>query len=156
MLYSASLIAYAFVQKGIEEGIPVTQMKVQKMVYFAQGVHLAIYKESLVKDIFRAWKYGPVVPAIYHAYKLYGSNPITDTDWIDQEENEEDLSTLDNKAKESIDYTWALLKDTNAVKLSNWTHTAGSPWQKNYIEGVSEAAIPNKDIQQYFESFLDK
>lgn len=156
MSYSASLVAYAFVKKGIEEGRPLTQMKLQKMVYFAQGIYLALNKEPLVKDTFQAWKYGPVIPGIYHTYKYYGSSPINDTEWVlSVHEDEIALSHLNDKAWEAIDYTWDLLKDTNAGKLSNWTHKAGSPWAKNYSEGVNEVTIPNNEIQQYFEQFLD-
>jgi uncharacterized phage-associated protein len=157
MSYSASLIAYAFVKKGIEEGRPLTQMKLQKMVYFAQGIHLALHKEPLVKDVFQAWKYGPVIPNIYHTYKYYGSSPIMDTDWILLSQFEEKaLTTIDEKAKGTIDYTWDLLKDTNAIKLSNWTHEEGSPWQKSYVEGINDVDIPNGAIQTYFEGFLEK
>jgi uncharacterized phage-associated protein len=156
MSYSASLVAYAFVKKGIEDGRPLTQMKLQKVVYFAQGIHLALYKEPLIKNVFQAWKYGPVIPEIYHTYKYYGSLPINDTEWVlSVQEDEIALSHLDEKAWEAIDYTWDLLKDTNAVKLSNWTHQEGSPWAKSYSEGVNETLIPNDDIRQYFEQFLD-
>ena len=82
MPYSASVIAYAFVQKGIEEGKFVTQMKLQKMVYFAHGYHLARYNEPLIREEFEAWKFGPVVPSIYQSYKLYGSDMIIDTGLI--------------------------------------------------------------------------
>lgn len=157
MSYSASAIAYAFVKKGIEEGKPLTQMKLQKMVYFAQGVHLALHKEPLIKDTFQAWKYGPVIPEIYQTYKFYGSDPINDTDLLQLSQNEEkDLKSLDGIAKGTIDYTWDLLKDTNAIKLSNWTHEDGSPWQKSFADGVNECEITNSDIQTYFEQFLDK
>lgn len=155
MTYPASSIAHEFVKKGIEEGYPVTQMKLQKMVYFAQGVHLALHQEPLVKDVFQAWKYGPVVPGIYHTYKFYGSSPITNTEWVmDQEEME--MAKIDEKAKETVDYTWSLLKETNTVKLSNWTHEDGSPWKLNYIDGANDVIIPNDDIKKYFERFLDK
>lgn len=157
MSYSASLVAYAFVKKGIEENRPLTQMKLQKMVYFAQGIHLALHKEPLVKDIFQAWKYGPVIPEIYHTYKYYGSSPIMDTEWVLLSHIEEKtLESINQKAKETINYTWDLLKDTNATKLSNWTHEMGSPWQKNYVEGMSDVDIPNEAIQIYFEGFLEK
>ena len=82
MAYPASLIAQLFVKKGIEEGNPITQMKLQKVVYFAHGLYLGSQRKPLIKESFQAWKFGPVVPDIYHTYKLYGSAPITDTDWI--------------------------------------------------------------------------
>ncbi|MEJ0101919.1 MAG: type II toxin-antitoxin system antitoxin SocA domain-containing protein [Bacteroidota bacterium] len=152
--YPASLIALVFVKKGIEEGYPVTQMKLQKMVYFAQGVHLALHKEPLISEIFHAWKYGPVVPAIYSAYSFYGSSPITDTHWA-ASIHEDNVEKIDGDAVKTIEYTWDILKQTNAVKLSNWTHKDGSPWSQVYVENVKETPIPNQAIQAYFETFLE-
>src|SRR5215469_2786509 len=107
MSYPASLIAYAFVKRGIDDGNPVTQMKLQKLVYFAHGLHLASYNEPLISEKFQAWKYGPVVPAIYRDYKLYGSSPILDTDLLFISTNlsdpDEKLELIDGKARRSID-----------------------------------------------------
>lgn len=54
MAYAAALISFAFVKRGIMEGKPVTQMKVQKMVYFAHGYHLAKYGTPLITEGFEA------------------------------------------------------------------------------------------------------
>jgi uncharacterized phage-associated protein len=154
MSYSASLIAYAFVKKGIEEDRPVTQMKLQKMVFFAQGVHLATHGDPLIDELFQAWKYGPVIPKIYHDYKYYGSLPILDTDMIFTASSEEkELATLSKKAIETIDYTWESLKKLGGIKLSNWTHKEGSPWKQTYIPGTNDE-INNDLIKTYFENFL--
>lgn len=154
MPYPATLIAYAFVKRGIEEGAPVTQMKLQKMVYFAHGLHLAVYKTPLIRDQIQAWKYGPVIPLIYQAYKFYGSAPISGTDLILLGNEENELASLDAKAKKTINYTWSALKDTDVIRLTNWTHKEGSPWKDNYVEGINEIPIPNATIQKYFETFL--
>src|SRR5437868_3452952 len=100
-MYPAPLIAYAFAQKGIEEGKPVTQMKLQKMVYFANGYHMVKYNEPLIKESFEAWKFGPVVPTIYENFKLYGSHPIADTN-ISNIKTTYDVSQLDDRAKDAI------------------------------------------------------
>src|SRR6478672_9634684 len=125
MAYSASLIAYAFVKKGVETGKPVTQMKLQKMVYFAHGYHLAKYDEPLIEEDFEAWQFGPVAPSIYNEFKLYGSDPIrmTETDKLLAE-----LRTLSPDAQHAIHYTWEATKDISALKLSGWTHKKNSPW----------------------------
>lgn len=156
MPYPATLIAYAFVKKGIEDGAPVTQMKLQKMVYFAQGIHLAVHGVPLIDDIIQAWKYGPVIPSIYQAYKSYGSSKITDTYRIMGKYNDVELLYLDNITKNTIDYTWSELKDTDVNQLTNWTHREGSPWKQIFREGVSEIVIPNSSIQKYFEQYLGK
>lgn len=155
MAYAASLIAYAFVQKGISEGIFVTQMKLQKMVYFAHGYHLAIYGEPLIKDSIQAWQFGPVVPQLYKEYKLYGSNPITDTDLLVLTNSKQfNLAQLDADALSTINYTWEALKNISAAQLSNWTHKEESPWFKYYTPGSFDITIPDSDIQDYFKEFL--
>ena len=154
MAYPASLIAQLFVNRAIKEGNPITQMKLQKIVYFAHGLYLASHNEPLIKENFQAWKFGPVVPDIYHTYKFYGSTPITDTDWVLKKDFHPEL--VDNEAKEVIEDTWEALKDANTIQLSNWTHQKGSPWANHFIQGVNDITIPNEEIGKYFEQFLTK
>lgn len=158
IMYPASVIAYAFVKMGIDEGKFVTQMKLQKLVYFAHGLHLAIYDTPLINEEFEAWPYGPVVPTIYRSYKFYGSAPITDTNWLTTFDGEEpDLKNLKDSAFTSIEKTWKMLKGLSALALSNWSHSKGSPWEKNYVSGGSDISIPNDEIKEYFErNFTDK
>lgn len=151
MPYPASVIADVFVQRGISEGRFVTQMKLQKMVFFAHGYHLARFGEPLIHEKFQAWKFGPVVPSIYQEYKLYGSRPITDTTLLSYNPH---FVTLDEHAKEAIDYTWGVTKHLTAEVLSNWTHQANSPWSEVY--NPSDWAIPIRDerIKCYFEGLI--
>jgi uncharacterized phage-associated protein len=160
MSYSANLIAYAFVNKAIQDGNPITQMKLQKMLYFAQGVHLVLNDKSpLFKEHFQAWKYGPVIPDIYQAYKFYGSQPITDTFFVtlwNSEDFEAGINDLDEKARHTINLTWENTKEIDAIKLSNWTHSPDSPWSKYYKNNVPDLIIPNEDIYNYFTKFFIK
>ena len=161
MAYPASVIAFAFVNKAIEEGNPITQMKLQKILYFAQGVHLALNDKDhpLIKETFQAWKYGPVIPEIYREYKFYGSAPITDTTLITLFHGdiyEKMVEELDEKAKKTIEITWQNTKEIDGLKLSNWTHSVDSPWHKHYKEGVTDLPIPNEDIYDYFSKFMEK
>ncbi len=151
MPYSAPLIAYAFVKKGLESGKPVTQMKLQKMVYFAHGYHLAKYGEPLIKEDFEAWQFGPVAPSIYNEFNLYGSDPIT---MEEPARVEQALRTLSPEASEAIDYTWEATKDISAYKLSGWTHKRDAPWATAYRPNVPDTVIPNRDIKTYFTKFL--
>lgn len=154
MSYPASLIAYAFTKKGIEENKPVTQMKLQKMVYFAHGYHLAKFNEPLVDEIFEAWKYGPVVPAIYQTYKLYGSRDINDTFLVELFDGNMDLSKIDTKGWEAISYTWDVTKDLSALNLSIWSHKNGSPWAAAFTPDVNNIPIKNDVIKNFFISEL--
>ena len=155
-MYFATTIAYVFIKRGINEGNPVNQMKLQKMIYFAHGYHLIVHKKPLIRELFQAWKYGPVVSSVYHACKLYGSEDINDPCYFIKSIGEEpDLNKLDSDAINTIQITWSALKDVSGIVLSNWTHNSkGSPWVKYYIDGVNDIPIPNKDIEEYFNIFL--
>src|SRR5215510_7158653 len=62
----------------LDLGQPLTPMKLQKLVYFAHGWSLALTGVPLIKDAVEAWRYGPVIPALYHEFKHNGARPITD------------------------------------------------------------------------------
>lgn len=155
MPYSATLIAAVFVKKAIAEKKFITQMKLQKMVYFAHGYHLAKYGTPLVEENFQAWKFGPVIPEIYSNYKLYGSDYINDTRYASFLKSEEvDTTRLSESARDAIEYTWKATKNLTAAELSNWTHLPDSPWSKYYHENDREAVIENNSIKEYFKGFL--
>lgn len=154
MAYPASVIAYAFVEKGIEEGQFVTQMKLQKMVYFAHGYHLAKYGEPLITEKFEAWKFGPVVEDIYQTYKLYGSDPIMDTFFLPKPPRAYRYKPLSETAVDAVEYTWKVTKNLSGAQLSQWSHLDGSPWAKIYDAANPSAAIPEESIREYFQNLL--
>ena len=156
MPYPASVIAYAFVKKGIEERMPVTQMKVQKMVYFAHGYHLVKYGEPLIIERFEAWKFGPVVPSIYRNFKYFGSRPITDAEFTFYAPSFLNDYELDDKARDAVDYTWNATKNVSAEDLSAWTHQQKSPWHEVYNPSEWGTPISNDAIKHYFEILLLK
>jgi len=152
-MYSASEIAVHFVRRGIEERNYLTQMKLQKMVYFAQGYHLARYGQKLIKDEVQAWQYGPVFPSLYDDYKLYGGNPIETFKFSRLGENPT-IPRLTPEAQETINFTWNTLKNISAAQLSNWTHKPDSPWDRAYREGERGVIIPENEIKAYFKEIL--
>ena len=56
---------------------PITNLALQKLLYFVHGLHLMETKEPLVSGYFEAWQYGPVHPAAFAAFKSAGKNPIS-------------------------------------------------------------------------------
>ena len=162
-MYSAIDIANIFVDKGIREGIPVTQMQLQKMVYFANGVLLA-YSEgerSLVKEEFEAWDFGPVIPGIYHEFKQFGAKPITpEVDIlriIGKGKNFDNIIEIEDPLeKKIIDDTWNALKNLTGIQLSNWTHKDKSAWRKVYRRGVQSVKLKKEDIIEDFKPLLIK
>jgi uncharacterized phage-associated protein len=55
---------------------PITNLALQKLLYFAHGLYLVETKKPLVTGFFEAWQYGPVHPTAYQAFKTAGTKPI--------------------------------------------------------------------------------
>jgi uncharacterized phage-associated protein len=55
---------------------PITNLALQKLLYFAHGLRLVERKRPLVSGFFEAWQFGPVHPVAYHAFKAAGAEPI--------------------------------------------------------------------------------
>ena len=68
-----------------DAGDTISNLKLQKLVYYAQGFHLALFDRPLFNEEVKAWMHGPVVPDLYHEYKIYGSNAIPMPDDFDVE-----------------------------------------------------------------------
>jgi uncharacterized phage-associated protein len=59
----------------------ITNMKLQKLVYYAQGVYTGIVETPLFKETIEAWTYGPISPDLYHKFKIFENKPITWPDY---------------------------------------------------------------------------
>ena len=59
-----------------EHGDVLTNLKLQRMLYYVQGWHLGLYGSPLFDEPFEAWIHGPVIPEIYRHYQAFGFNPI--------------------------------------------------------------------------------
>ncbi|MFZ3184229.1 MAG: type II toxin-antitoxin system antitoxin SocA domain-containing protein, partial [Pseudomonas sp.] len=75
MLPSESVANY-FIQKSFNSGIPLTSMKLIKLVYIAHGWHCGYFSQNLINDAVEAWKFGPVIPDLYRKVKWYGRGHI--------------------------------------------------------------------------------
>ena len=120
-----------------------TNMKLNKLLYFAQGYYLQMYHKPLFSDEIEAWSHGPVVPAVYSKYKEYGDKPISSYDMSMTDMVSEDAASL------LFDIARTYGKFT-ASALRNMTHVVGSPWDQVYSKGSSHIIIPVKLIEQYF------
>lgn len=76
MPYPVMQVAHAFVAFCDEHGDLITNLKLQKLLYYAQGWHLGLYGAPLFREPLQAWIRGPVVPVVYDEFKRFGSKPI--------------------------------------------------------------------------------
>jgi len=121
---------------------PVSNLKLQKLLYYAQGVHLALHNVPLFEERIEAWDHGPVCPPVYHAYKAHGSDPIPLPD-------EFDPMSLPEAARETLNEVHTVYGQFSAWRLREMTH-AEDPWKNNYRQGRKFVEIPRADLRKFF------
>lgn len=164
MPYSAKAIANYFLAKAREANRELTPMKLQKLVYFAQGWHLAVRNESLIDEQVEAWPYGPVIPTLYREFREFGDRPITfeATDCVPNgrgglrfvRPSVDDQPHVAEFTKLFLDRIWDVYGAYSAIQLSNMTHKSGSPWDQVREEHAGQIPrgtdIPRSTITRYF------
>lgn len=121
----------------------VDNLKINKLLYYAQGFSLAKLGAPIFEDDIQAWDYGPVIPDVYHAFKCCGKKSIDEpTDEFDEScLNSEELNLLIDVYTSYGKYTgWA---------LKNMTHVQGSPWAMVYEPGKNRV-ISLDSMKEYF------
>lgn len=142
-------LAYIFLKKAVQEGKTITNLKLQKMVFIANGIYLAMTNEPLIEEKVEAWPYGPVIRPLYFAFNKFGSGEIKigETEFSKVEPIEPTEAQ-----KQAMDFTWQACRDFDGIRLSNWSHKEGSAWSKANKENLE--IIPNDYIKDFFKQFV--
>ena len=146
-------IANYFIEKSLDSGVELTPMKLNKLVYIAHGWYLGLSDRPLIGEAAQAWKYGPVIPSIYHRFKAYGGAQITSL------EPANDLVTIpevrDEELKAFLQRIWDVYGNLSGLQLSSLTHQEGTPWsvvrEKFNSKDDGGAIIPNDLIKQHYK-----
>lgn len=167
---NASIAANFFLKKGKEEKIAISLMKLLKLVFIGHGWCLVALKNDegiLNGEKVEAWKFGPVIPSLYHEFKHFKNNPIRDWSETTVSEGTNNFDTeivfisspgVENRIKieEILSYVWTAYQNYDAWELSEETHEPDTPWAKHYQEGKRAIEIPNSDIRKYYEIVINK
>ncbi|NES98891.1 MAG: DUF4065 domain-containing protein [Desertifilum sp. SIO1I2] len=117
-------VARYFIVRAYEDGIEaeMTNMKVQKLLYYAQSLHLALYNQPLFEAEIQAWRYGPVCPPAYTFYSDFEAKQLPIP-------SQESLIDIPADRKELLEEVWEYFGGYHAYRLSDMTH-GEFPWKK--------------------------
>jgi uncharacterized phage-associated protein len=113
-------VANTFINIGVNAPEPITNMKLQKLLYYAQGWYLATTNNELFSEDFEHWTYGPVCPVIYQEFRCFGANPI-------DRPSATGNAIIDGEIFDFINAIWKMYGCFNGVELSVQTHKE-DPW----------------------------
>jgi len=141
--YSALDIANYFLSKAEQQGQELlSNLKLQKLVYYAQGIHLALDNEPLFPDEIQAWDYGPVVPELYHRYKNFGASCIPADPKFDPE-------AVDGDTADFLDEIFNAFGQFSAIRLMEISHK-DECWQ----ETETGTAISHDSMRKCLKKYL--
>lgn len=157
MSYEAETIANAFLRIAKEEGCTVSNMKMQKLLYFAQGHAMSLLDEELISDNCQSWDYGPVFPYLYHQLKKYGAGEIT-SEIVAEDDEDRFEPDLDKATWHFLRAVWNKYGKLSALRLSELSHVTKGPWAKTRRdnEGNYRAVIDKSSIRDYFKGLAGK
>lgn len=132
----------------ISKGDEITNMALQKLLYYVQGFSFALSDKPIYTCDSQAWVAGPVYKEVYSQYKMFGKDPIV----LDDEYFA--LIDITKEEKDIIDSVLKYFGGFTAFRLSEFTHLE-EPWQvarNNLLEDEPSNEILNKEvITKYFK-----
>jgi uncharacterized phage-associated protein len=134
------------VAKYIIKSLPVDNLKLQKLLYYSQAVHLVLNDKALLfPEPIEAWDYGPVVPLVYRKYKSCGFDILSTVD--------KPVSLKINEIR-SVDMALACFGEMSGPALINQTH-GEPPWKDAYRPGRPSREISPDSIYGFFKDNLE-
>jgi uncharacterized phage-associated protein len=146
----ASRVADYFISFSREHGDPISNLKLQKLLYYAQAWFLAIHGRPLFDERIEAWVHGPAVPPVYGRFKDWTWQPIAAEVSPPADLPPEIVAHL----KEVMD-TYGVL---SAYELERMTHSE-DPWKDARLglppDEASTVAIPAEAMARFYHSRLN-
>jgi uncharacterized phage-associated protein len=132
---------YFLSQVDDESGDSISNLKLQKLLYYGQGFHLAVYDQPLFPEAIEAWVHGPVVPSVYYRLKHFGSTPVELPQDVDFD------AAFGGEQRELLDEVYSVYGQFSAAALRNMTHDE-PPW-KQTAQGET---ISHDLMRDYFKT----
>lgn len=126
-MYSALDIAKYIITFCKSRSVSVSNLKLQKMLYFCWAAFFSQKRERLFEDDICAWPLGPVVPNVYYKFCSFAGIPIRLNNENIVQLREEDITPLERAIEGYMDIPTSILVDMS--------HESGMPWDIVYGSG---------------------
>lgn len=151
---SAIDVARYFLWLAEQESEPeiMTNLRIQKLLYYVQGWALAARGRPLFTERIEAWKKGPVVRSVWQLYTCHGRSPIPSEEAFIGTR----LSPADKMFIRSV---WEGYKKNSAIALIEMSHSE-KPWIEARAgipdSDPSDAEISNETMESWFQQRFEE
>ena len=142
--------------------VPITPMKLQKLLYYCHADFLSLYGKPLIDDQFEAWQFGPVMPSVFQEFKQFSGNPISSRakrfNPVTAVVEVAPPCSLGD-AELQVKALFNLYVRFSATSLSNMSHVENGPWSEalaRFDRGVNPGRrISNDLIRGYHQGIVN-
>lgn len=123
-------VAQLFLTWANKDGDLITNLKMQKLLYYAQAWHLVNFDKPLFNDEIQAWKFGPVVRSVFNKFKEFGAAPI------EYKKSGHEEAAFTKQQLEYLKEFYGVFIKFAAYELVSMSHS-DSPWINANKKGAS-------------------
>jgi len=144
-MFSLPHVTNSIIKRANDTDVPLTQMKLQKLLYFFYKSYLQRTGQPLFSERFEPWQYGPVLSDVYEAFRKYRGNPIKSY-YPDPDGSSNYVSGMPGGDFQcSLDDTWTKYAQYSGLQLSNFTHRENGAWHNAVNKNAH--VLSDMDIQ---------
>lgn len=159
VLCNIGAVANYFIECSQRDDVVLTNLSMQKLLYFAYGWIMGYTEKKLFYDRIEAWHYGPVVPSLYHQLKQYGhhqiSRKIVEYDYDTKEFFSWNMRR-GTALRKMMGKVWDRYKSLPPQAITALTHKYGTPWSDTVKQNGYNAEISDELIYRHFSEILIK
>ena len=134
-MYSALNIAKYIIDKCTKDRDPISNLQLQKVLYYIQREFLQQGAMAFSEDI-EAWQFGPVVPEAYKQYCGFGALPIRMRYVVTIQSSDKNIINPIIEKKRILN-PWDMVSDT---------HSSGKAWDLIYRGGLGDHQIIPREL----------
>ena len=149
-----------FLSSYVLSFVPSVQLKLQKLIYYCEGWHLAYFERSLIPENFEAWVHGPVIRTVWDSFKGLGNAYRTQFYVNSEHANRLRAEAAHRLNPQQIEMIGDVLKeygDKSAYHLEYLSHSE-PPWKearRGYDPSERSATVISKEtMKSYYQSLF--
>jgi len=153
--FHVSAVTNSIINFANEVDVNLTNLKLQKILFFINGIYYSEKDEVLFAEEMRAWKYGPVIPEIYYEFKRFGSGSLNNAKSFLYDPDQSDISIseipLTSKELKTVKALSRLFFIQSAANLVEMSHRSDSPWSRYFdLDHIGGKEIIFQDDDKMF------